>query len=62
MTSWSVVMGPAAYLISHNLRTYPYDLVESLTMSSDTADSYLDYFPYWGGPSMLAGQLCYLSF
>lgn len=62
MTSWSVVMGPAAYLISHNLRTYPYDLVESLTMSSDTANSYLEYYPYWGGPSMLAGQLCYLSF
>ena len=31
-------------------------------MSSDTADSYLEYYPYWGGPSMLAGQLCYLSF
>lgn len=62
MTTWSVVMGPAAYLISHNLNNEPYDLVESLTMSEESATNYtIGYDPEWG-PSMLAGQLCYLSF
>lgn len=62
MTSWSVVLGPAAHLISSNLENNVYDLVETLTMSDETASKYsAEYMPYWG-PSMVAGQLCYLSF
>jgi thymidylate synthase (FAD) len=61
-TNWNVVLNPAAYLISDNLASSPYDLVESLTSSEETATNYGVEYGYAIGPSMLAGQLCYMSF